>query len=82
MLKTLSSYLPSFALLTVFIGIYTAVVFSRYPIEGYAAQNQTQTDRHPANQSQNLSVAKKLKAEKPSTDTVAPLTVASPLETE
>lgn len=70
MLKTLSSFLPSFTLLTVITGIYTALVFGNHPMEV------------ATNHSQNFKVAKKLSAEKLSIETVTPLTVASPLETE
>lgn len=74
----LVSYLPSFAALTALAGIYTGIVFynQSYPNQ-ISGQNQSQ------NQSQNFNVAKKLSAEKVSTDVVAPVRdVASPLETE
>lgn len=67
-LSTLKSYVPSFLALVVFTGLYTVFVFR---------------DGGAHHQSQNLTVAKKLKAEKLSLETVTPVRdVASPLETE
>lgn len=67
-LSTLKTYVPSFLALVLFTALYTVFVFR----DG-AAQHHNQ----------NFTVAKKLKAEKLSLETVTPVRdVASPLETE
>lgn len=78
MLKTLQSYLPSFAALVIFSGLYTALVFV-----GAHESNRGVASTPIFDQSQNFKVAKKLSAEKPSTVLETPAaSVASPLETE
>lgn len=73
----LKSYAPSFLGLVAFSGMYTALVFTNSASLNLTALNQIQV------QSQNFNVAKKLNAEKLSTDKVGPLrAVASPFETE
>ena len=85
--STLTSYLPSFVALTAFAGLYSGVVFynqwQSVPPNTSASQKENQKENQKDYQSQSFNVAKKLSAEKASTDTVVPARdVASPLETE
>lgn len=67
LISTLKSYVPSFLVLIVFAMAYSVLVFN----------STSQSYNH------NFTVAKKLKAEKLSLETVVPVRdVASPLETE
>lgn len=82
MLKTLQSYLPSFSALILFSAVYTALVFSGTTVSDTTLVRTPSSTQRP-HQSQNFNVAKKLNAEKLSTEFVKPdVDVASPFETE
>lgn len=82
MRKTLQEYLPSFCALLLISSIYTALVFrfeGSIPSRSTASMSTDPRQHH----SQNLTVARKLKAEKLSTGTVVPPeVVVSPLKKE